>query len=169
VTFTGTFRSGGRERRVSVTLKDGVLRGTLDGKAIPDTPVSRSAEGILLGAGRDAVRAVVARDGGRVLVHVGGRVHEFEIPDRTKQRRASPGRRHQPGDEAFAISPMTGTVVQVAVKAGDAVPAGAPLLVVEAMKMQFVVRAPRPVVVKAVHAAAGKPVDIGAVLVEFET
>jgi biotin carboxyl carrier protein len=35
------------------------------------------------------------------------------------------------------------------------------------MKMQFVVRAPRDVVVRAVPAAAGSPVDIGAVLVEF--
>ncbi len=63
---------------------------------------------------------------------------------------------------------MTGVVASVPVKAGDAVPAGGTLVVVEAMKMQFVVRAPRAVVVKSVAAVAGKPVEIGAVLVEFE-
>jgi len=58
--------------------------------------------------------------------------------------------------------------VQVPVKAGDAVAAGGTLAVVEAMKMQFVVRAPRDVVVKAVRLSPGQAVDIGAVLVEFE-
>ncbi len=40
--------------------------------------------------------------------------------------------------------------------------------VVEAMKMQYVVRAPRDLVVRAVKAEPGRPVDIGQVLVEFE-
>jgi biotin carboxyl carrier protein len=161
VNFTGTFREGDREHAVSLTLRDGVLRGTHNGAPVPDLRVERRGGGLLL------ARVLVARDGSRVLVHLDGRVHELEIADLTSKRREKAGKRHHAGDEPFVASPMTGTVMQVPVKAGDAVAAGGTLAVVEAMKMQFVVRAPRAVVVKAVRVAAGQSVDIGGVLVEF--
>lgn len=165
--FTGSFRDGDREHAVSVTLKEGVLRGTHDGVPIPDMRVERRGGGLLLGRGREFARALVARDGNRVFVHLRGKVHALEIVDATSRRREKAGRRHHAGDEPFAASPMTGTVVQVPVKAGDAAALGGTLVVVEAMKMQFVVRAPRAVVVKEVKVVPGQAVDIGAVLVEF--
>jgi biotin carboxyl carrier protein len=167
VNFNGVLREGEREHALAVSLKDGVLRGTRDGAPFPDLAVERRGAEILLGTGRGAERAVVARDGDRILVHLRGRVHEFVLPGTDDRRREKAGRRSHGADAAFAASPMTGTVVQVAVKEGDAVPAGGTLAVVEAMKMQFVVRAPRAVVVKSVKALAGKPVEIGGVLVEF--
>jgi biotin carboxyl carrier protein len=167
VNFTGTFREGDREHAVSLTLRDGVLRGTHNGAPVPDLRVERRGGGLLLARGRESSRVLVARDGSRVLVHLDGRVHELEIADLTSKRREKAGKRHHAGDEPFVASPMTGTVMQVPVKAGDAVAAGGTLAVVEAMKMQFVVRAPRAVVVKAVRVAAGQSVDIGGVLVEF--
>jgi len=168
VNFTGTFRDGDRERTVSVTLRDGVLRGTLDGEVFEDLPAQRRGIGLLLGNAPAFSRAVVARRGNRVIVHLDGRVHEFELVDATRQRRERGGKRLHAGDEAWIGSPMTGTVASVAVKTGDAVPKGGTLAVVEAMKMQFVVRAPRDVVVRDVPVEAGMAVDIGQVLVEFE-
>ena len=165
--FTGTFREGDREHSVSAALKDGVLRGTHDGVPFPELRVERRDGGLVLVRGRAIDRVLVARDGSRVLVHFKGRVHELSLPDADDRRREKAGKRHHAGDEPFVASPMTGTVVQVPVKAGDAVAAGGTLVVVEAMKMQFVVRAPRDVVVKAVKFSPGQPVDIGAVLVEF--
>jgi urea carboxylase len=50
---------------------------------------------------------------------------------------------------------------------GDEVGANSPLFVVEAMKMEFVVEAPRDIVVDAVRAAEGEAVDIGQVVVTF--
>jgi biotin carboxyl carrier protein len=167
VNFTGTLRDAEREYGLSVTLRDGVLSGSCDGTAIPDTPIERRGAELLLGKGRE--RAVAARDGSRLLVHVDGRVHEFEIVEAAdRRRRGKEVHRRHAGDDPWIASPMTGVVTSIAVKPGDAVPAGGTLAVVEAMKMQFVVRAPRDVVVKSVRAEAGKPVDIGAVLVEFE-
>ena len=165
--FTGSIREGDHEHAVSLTLEDGVLRGTRNGVPIPDMQVERRGGGLLLGRGRELARVLVARDGNRVLVHLAGRVHELEIVDATDRRREKAGKRHHAGDEPFVASPMTGTVVQVPVKAGDAVAPGGTLVVVEAMKMQFVVRAPRAVVVKGVRVAAGQSVEIGGVLVEF--
>jgi biotin carboxyl carrier protein len=168
VSFHGVLRGEGREHLLLVTLRDGTLRGTADGSPVPDTAVERRDGLLLLARGREAARAVVARDGSRVLVHLHGRVHEFEIADGSAPAREKSGRRLHAGDEPWIGSPMTGTVVRVAVAPGDRVPSGGTLAVVEAMKMQFVVRAPRDVVVKAVPVKAGQPVDIGAVLAEFE-
>jgi biotin carboxyl carrier protein len=64
-------------------------------------------------------------------------------------------------------SPMTGTLVSVSVKPGDAVKAGAPLATVAAMKMEFRIEATADGVVKEVAAKAGDRVDLGDVLVRM--
>lgn len=65
-------------------------------------------------------------------------------------------------------SPMTGTVVGISVKPGDAVQAGAPLAVVAAMKMEFRIEAPRDGVVKEVACKPGDRVDLGALLLRLK-
>jgi propionyl-CoA carboxylase alpha chain len=65
-------------------------------------------------------------------------------------------------------SPMPGLVQSMAVSAGDSVSAGDVLLVIEAMKMENVIRSERDGVVKAVHAKAGDAVAVDALLVAFE-
>jgi len=62
-------------------------------------------------------------------------------------------------------APMPGRVVQVLVSAGDAVRQGQPMMVVEAMKMEHTIMAPRDGIVAAVHFAPGEPVEEGAELI----
>jgi biotin carboxyl carrier protein len=57
------------------------------------------------------------------------------------------------------IAPMPGKVVKVLVDAGQAVTAGAPLVVLEAMKMEHTVRASGAGTVRAIHVAVGEQVD----------
>jgi propionyl-CoA carboxylase alpha chain len=59
---------------------------------------------------------------------------------------------------------MPGTVVAVRAEVGEAVPAGAPLVVLEAMKMQHVVAAPYAGTVTAMPAEVGQQVEAGTVL-----
>lgn len=68
---------------------------------------------------------------------------------------------------AAVCASMPGLVVSVAVAPGGAVAAGQTLLVMEAMKMQNVVRAPRAGRVGRVRVSPGQLVDAGAVLIEF--
>lgn len=154
----------GTERSVALRLRDGVLSGDVDGVAVEAGDVVVRGDVVLLRVGDRRLRAVVARDGDRTLVHVAGRV--FTVTDPEVQARRGAAHRHQE-DESRAVSPMTGTVATVDVAEGDAVKKGATLAVVEAMKMQFVVRAPRDLTVGPVRVAPGQSVDIGAVLVEF--
>ncbi len=64
-------------------------------------------------------------------------------------------------------APMPGLVLNVLVKPGDAVKKNDPVLVLEAMKMENVIKAPGDGVVKAVPAEKGKPVEKGQLLVQF--
>ncbi|MBU1346203.1 MAG: acetyl/propionyl/methylcrotonyl-CoA carboxylase subunit alpha [Alphaproteobacteria bacterium] len=64
-------------------------------------------------------------------------------------------------------SPMPGLVVSIAVAVGQEVKAGETVAVIEAMKMQNILKAERDGVVKAVSAKAGDPVAADDVLVEF--
>ncbi|KQV94058.1 acetyl/propionyl/methylcrotonyl-CoA carboxylase subunit alpha [Rhizobacter sp. Root1221] len=65
-------------------------------------------------------------------------------------------------------APMPGRVIALAVQPGAIVEKGAPLLVLEAMKMEHTISAPRKGVVKAFHFAPGDQVSDGAELVDFE-
>ncbi|KAJ2137753.1 hypothetical protein IW136_003388, partial [Coemansia sp. RSA 678] len=68
----------------------------------------------------------------------------------------------------LVLSPMPGTIVSVAVGPGDVVAEGAEVAVVEAMKMQNVLRAPRAGTVKAVHVQPGSTVSGDDIMVELE-
>ncbi|WGD56041.1 acetyl/propionyl/methylcrotonyl-CoA carboxylase subunit alpha [Bradyrhizobium sp. CB1650] len=65
------------------------------------------------------------------------------------------------------LCPMPGLVVSIAVTEGQEVKAGETLAVVEAMKMQNVLRAERDGTVKKVHASAGATLAVDALILEF--
>jgi propionyl-CoA carboxylase alpha chain len=63
--------------------------------------------------------------------------------------------------------PMPGLVLAIAVAVGQEVKAGETLAVVEAMKMENVLRAERDGVVAAIHAKPGDSLAVDAVIIEF--
>ncbi len=65
-------------------------------------------------------------------------------------------------------APMPGKVVALLAQPGTKVEKGAPLLILEAMKMEHTITAPKNGTVKAFCYAAGDQVADGASLVEFE-
>ena len=68
----------------------------------------------------------------------------------------------------FLLCPMPGLLMQLHVGAGDKVEAGQPLAVVEAMKMENILRAEKSGTVKSVNAAAGDSLAVDAVILEME-
>ncbi len=66
------------------------------------------------------------------------------------------------------VAPMPGTVTRILAEPGVDVPRGAPLIVVEAMKMEHTLRAPADGRVKALKCAVGDFVQEGTELAEFE-
>ena len=68
----------------------------------------------------------------------------------------------------FLIAPMPGLLVRLDVGEGDKVEAGQPLAVVEAMKMENILRAEKSATVKAVNAKAGDSLAVDQVILELE-
>lgn len=64
-------------------------------------------------------------------------------------------------------SPMPGRIISIAVQEGEIVPAGTELVVVEAMKMQNILRTPHIGKVKKIHVQPGNNVKSGQILIEF--
>jgi propionyl-CoA carboxylase alpha chain len=68
----------------------------------------------------------------------------------------------------FLICPMPGLLVSLNVGEGDKVEAGQPLAVVEAMKMENILRAEKSGTVKTVNAKAGESLRVDAIILEME-
>ena len=66
------------------------------------------------------------------------------------------------------MAPMPGMVLEVSVKAGEEVSEGTPLLILEAMKMENVIKSPGDGVIKAINVTKGEAVDKNYLLVEME-
>jgi acetyl/propionyl-CoA carboxylase alpha subunit len=73
------------------------------------------------------------------------------------------------GSSDTLMAGMPGKIVKVVVKKGQRVPAGSPILIMEAMKMENEMRASHDCVVKEINVTEGASVEAGATLVTFET
>jgi geranyl-CoA carboxylase alpha subunit len=107
------------------------------------------------------VRAIFARDGDASWWLADGA--EIALVDAQLHSRAS-AVASAPGK---LLAPMHGRVTQVLIEAGSEVAAGALLVVLEAMKMEHQIRAPRAGIVGALHAKAGDQVAARQCLVEM--
>jgi len=114
----------------------------------------------LVADGDRQYRVAVAGDGDTQWVFVNGQVATVDAP--------KAGRRRAKGHDAGVMSPMPATVVAIHVQPGQAVAAGDTLMVLEAMKMELPIRAPRDGVVKTIACVKGDLVQPGVSLLEFE-
>jgi propionyl-CoA carboxylase alpha chain len=101
------------------------------------------------------------------LMHRGMDVRAYVFTGREAEvARLVPARVVADGGKAVRC-PMPGQVVSIAVAEGQEVKSGEPLAVVEAMKMENVLRAERDGVVKRIHARPGDSLAVDAVILEF--
>lgn len=98
-------------------------------------------------------------------VSLGSRTFDVKVTDERQLKLA--GRRgdlETTGGEVQVKAPIPGLVVRVLVRAGDAIKAGQPIVILEAMKMENELRAVREGVIGDVKVKAGERVEQGAVL-----
>jgi biotin carboxyl carrier protein len=114
-----------------------------------------------------------------MTVEVGGRRYEVnlwaqELPAGVAPGGARPGPRRRPpklsaapaavSDQGVVTAPMQGTIVKVHHRAGEAVAAGSPLFILEAMKMENEIRSPADGEIVDLRVEAGDKVAVGQVL-----
>jgi 3-methylcrotonyl-CoA carboxylase alpha subunit len=100
----------------------------------------------------------------------GEQLHLFTPRGRHQVQRVDPLAIAAAEDEIGDVltAPMPGKIVRQLIAAGDRVGRGAPLLVLEAMKMEHTIVAPGDGRIAALRYAEGDQVDEGAVLLDFE-
>jgi propionyl-CoA carboxylase alpha chain len=152
----------GEQHEVRYRLDPGGLRVSVDGRPLP---------GAVLGAARpDHVELTAGGITRQFSVHRAGDAVYVDSPLGSATL-TEVARFPEPDALAAAgslLAPMPGTIVRVAVAAGDAVGAGSPVVVLEAMKMEHVVSAPAAGIVAEVAVRVGQAVDAGAELARVE-
>ena len=68
----------------------------------------------------------------------------------------------------YLLSPMPGLLVRLSVKVGDIVKEGDELAVVEAMKMENILRSTRDGVISEIHFSSGDSLEADEVILEFK-
>ena len=119
-----------------------------------------------LGSGRFRVNgrlAYAVEDNQRMWVFIEGHTYVIEDGDRDGD-----AREHAPDDLMALSAPMPATVVAITATPGQEVAAGDLLVMLEAMKMELPIRAPRAGRVKALACREGELVQPGVPLVEME-
>ena len=145
---------GERAREVRLERDTAVL----DGERLAYRIVEDGAAGERLEVGDRRHRIRVARRRDRVFVWCEGEVYEF-APARAAER--------PPGDRGDLLAPMPGRIRAVYVSENGAVRRGDVLLILEAMKMEHAIRAPRDGTVRHLPHREGDLVETGTPLVEL--
>jgi propionyl-CoA carboxylase alpha chain len=117
----------------------------------------------------EPIRIQVERMGLRYRVfHWGTQADAIVMTARSAELLALMPDKPPPDLSRFLLSPMPGLLTQLSVKAGQQVRAGEPLVVIEAMKMQNILKAERDCVVDEVMAKPGDSLSVDQPILRFQ-
>jgi len=159
----------GRDRTVTVEgpQPDGRFRVTIDGEMhdVDGRAIRPGTWSIVIG-GKSYLVDLDKRRGG-ISASVGASEATLQVEDALHRKLAQAAQPRGKSSGETIRAPIAGKVVKVLVAVGDAVAAGAPVIVLEAMKMENELVAESGGTVTAVHKQAGQAVETGDVLVEI--
>jgi biotin carboxyl carrier protein len=146
-------------------LADGRFRVTIDGRErlVDSRPTAPGSWSLLIDHATADVS--VTWRGDEYTVATGGRAHRLRLMDERARRRHERGGGADGGNDVRAQMP--GKVVAVLVAAGATVERGQGLLVIEAMKMENEIAAPRAGTVAELRVQPGQAVESGELLVRI--
>ncbi len=119
----------------------------------------------------DGVQMIVQveQEGGTCQVKYNGCELQLKlVPSRLAQLVDLMPVKQAPDMSRYLLSPMPGLLVSIAVSEGQSIKAGQELAVVEAMKMENVMKAEQDGIVSKVHANIGESLTVDQILIEFE-
>jgi len=119
------------------------------------------------GAATEVTVQVDQRGAGYRLFHAGAQIDVKVLTVREAELNRLMPFKPPPDLSKYLLSPMPGLLVSLAVKEGQEVKAGETLAIVEAMKMENVLKAERDGTVKKIHQAPGSSLAVDQVILEF--
>lgn len=152
----------GKNYRLELNHADGRWLCRLDGRELEVDAVLARPDVLSLRIGNLAYEIKSERVASDLHLWVGSTRFAAEVRDpRSLRSRSRAGEDHGPRK---IVAPMPGKVVRLLVRDGDAVEAGAGIVVVEAMKMQNEIKSPKKGTVEKILVTAGAAVNAGDVL-----
>lgn len=161
---------GGQDHELIIRREGETVFAQVDGRAYELEIHSAAAGEYLLLAGSRVHNCRVEsrpQQTEQFVVHVGARSYQIKVVDPRRLSRSASSGTHQ-HSSAEIIASMPGKVVRVMVEVGAQVEAGAGILVVEAMKMQNEMKAPKAGVVVSINMEEGATVNAGDVMAVIE-
>jgi acetyl/propionyl-CoA carboxylase alpha subunit len=117
---------------------------------------------------RSFIVEVLPKVEGKSQIKVNGNIYETETIDKFDELLKKLGMEKGGAGKVNELkAPMPGLVLEISVKLGDQLQKGDRVLVLEAMKMENVIKAPADVTVASVEVEKGKTVDKNQVMVRF--
>ncbi len=110
------------------------------------------------------IKAIVTEGDQEKYVFIDGNVFKVKPVELTGRKKKS----KKESDESDLDSPISGKIVNVKVKTDDTVKKGEVLMVIEAMKMEYLIRAPYKGRIKKIHFKENEQVEIGQTTIEIE-
>jgi propionyl-CoA carboxylase alpha chain len=163
--------SRARDFTVAIAPYDGGNLAIVDGGEAIDVVGDWAPGDKLLVAdldGRSRIVQVAKRGRGWTLTTRGAAHRVVVVPRHIAELAKHMIEKVPPDMSRFLLAPMPGLLTRLEVKAGDTVEAGQPVAVVEAMKMENILRAEKAATVKATAAKAGDSLAVDQIIVEFE-
>jgi propionyl-CoA carboxylase alpha chain len=119
--------------------------------------------------GGEPITAQIEKSGSRLQIAFRGITESVQfLPPRTAELARLMPKKGEVDTSRRLLCPMPGLVVSIHVGEGEEIAAGQPLAVIEAMKMENVLRAERAATVSRVLAKPGDSLAVDAVIMEFE-
>lgn len=143
----------------------------LSGQPAPDLVRTGPGTYSLVHNGRSFKALVLKedRENGTVRLRIGAHTYTVKLEDEQAQLMRTLGLDKAQGAVVRELkAPMPGLVLKVLVKEGEAVKKNDPVLILEAMKMENVIKAPGDAVVKKIHVQERTAVEKGQLLLNFE-
>ncbi len=159
----------GREYDITLEYRSEQYVATVNGRSytVSQTPLSEGRSLLLIDNESLEVDIHSSDGNGERHVFMAGVEILTSIEDyAVAQMRKAAGISHVKTDDALH-APMPGLVVGIKVKPGDQVAKGQPLIVVEAMKMENIIKANHAGVIKAIRVQEGASVEKGDTMLEF--
>ena len=153
---------------LEITVSEDII--IVNGEEVPLSMAYTPGDPLVLAEfGEDelAVRIAPIRAGFRLTSH--GASHDLEVlPGHVARHAVHMLEKIPPDLSRYLLCPMPGLLVKLHVGEGDEVETGQPLAIVEAMKMENILRATKAGTVKSVSAAEGDSLAVDAVILEME-
>ena len=167
---THVVRTAGVAHWCSVEPEDEGYSVRVDGRLLKLTTAWTSAEKVTEFRidGERYYAQVEPTDIGYSVVHAGSLVSALVLEPRTSELYDFMLLRTPKDQSHLLLSPMPGLLISIDVEAGDAVHAGQTLAVIEAMKMENVLKAERDCVIETIHAAVGDTLELDQPVIEFQ-